>query len=310
MADTLGKGWGEWAVLEAHFPGEPAIALGVVLRDDCDQLHVKLSSRWWQSYAEADSDIWELLAADLQEKARQYRASELLAWLAQGSHAIRLSAVRKHGILDAERDLNALYDKFIKNKFDSGRTLPCPVGSSGGRKRQFVSTLLGIMRPSVHWAATAALAIVVLCFTATDGERGNQQSPSPLYPLLSAGIFGRFPGVLHESAVPHSGFFTDLEIQPPSPPLVKARAAVRRRKITKPNKFLPPRLQPLVRSRQVVKELHPPPIAVDPQSANLPLVAFEPSLAPAYVPRRNRFLRSLAFLGTPFKLLRGRRKPA
>ena len=309
MADTLGKGWGEWAILEAHLPDRLPKAIGVVLRDDCDKLHVKLSPVWWRSWAETDSDIWELLAADLQEKASQYKGSEILAWLSQGSHAIRLSPIQKLGILNAERDLNALYKKFVGDKFDSRRTLPCPAGSSAGRMRQFVSRLLTAMRPSIHWAATAALAALVLCFTATEGEKQNYQSASRPYSLLSADMFGHFPGVLDGSAVPRSEFFTDLEIQPPSPPPVRTRA-VRRRKIVKATKFRPPRLQPLVRSRQVVKELHPPPIAVQPQSANLQLVAFEPSPAPAYVPKRNRFVRSLAFLGTPFKFLRGRRKPA
>ena len=106
---------GEWALLTAHLPGLPVLAIGVLLRDiERDKLHIRLRTDWTCFALNGNAQIFEQIAEDLTGKAWEEGAMRVLDWLDDTlSHAIRISARRSLEVIDFATALDELYRKHV-----------------------------------------------------------------------------------------------------------------------------------------------------------------------------------------------------
>jgi SOS-response transcriptional repressor LexA len=107
---------GHVSVLTLSVPGGPLVTAGVLLEDPSeDRLHIRLRSDW-ERIAPDEADVLVELERDLEEKAAQVGAAELLRYLEDTlSNLLRVSARREVAVDDFERALSRLYREHVRS---------------------------------------------------------------------------------------------------------------------------------------------------------------------------------------------------
>src|SRR4051812_30521657 len=85
---------GEWALLEAHWPGHASEPIGILLRERSqDRLYVKVRPEWWSRRPDSEeAELWRELAENLEQQAQEIGAAQVLEWLeSTASHTIQIS---------------------------------------------------------------------------------------------------------------------------------------------------------------------------------------------------------------------------
>ncbi len=107
---------GHVSVLTLSVPGGPLVSAGVLLEDPSeDRLHIRLRSDWEQ-IAPDEADVLVELERDLEEKAAQMGAAELLRYLEDTlSNLLRVSERREVAVDDFARALSRLYREHVRS---------------------------------------------------------------------------------------------------------------------------------------------------------------------------------------------------
>jgi len=157
MVNTQVPGNGEWALLEVHVPGRKPEPAGILLRDVKDRLHVRLRSEWSNILPDEDAkQIWQELADDLEQKAREMGSAEILDWLeTTASHTLQISPRRVVRVLDVASTLDSLFRQNVCAS--GGPGLKSPVLT---RQRKSYSSLHSRLRVAAI-AATLVLGILL-----------------------------------------------------------------------------------------------------------------------------------------------------
>ena len=313
---------GEWALLEAHVPGRTPEPIGILLCDfsrDC--LRVRMRQQWWDVLPDDDSsEIWQEFAQDLEQRAREVGAVELLDWLeTTASHTLRLGERHLIRIVAVETTLDALFRQYVsaaeggsqatlttqepmhltirtdRELTSRGDTLEQKSGSSL-RTRFTVAALAACVTAEVLLSHGPSGWVRKRESKAERQVRGTRADTSILLPI-SSGL-----------AYPPRLSTFDLLANPPSKQRrIQSRAAVARR-----HRQFKPHYVALNRRRFRVPEFAPPflHIAVA-GNASAPTVVPASLITPLPQPpqfkrRHNRFLHVLAVIATPFRMLASR----
>jgi phage repressor protein C with HTH and peptisase S24 domain len=111
-----------YSLIEAELRGELQ-TIGVLLHDPAsDGLHLRLR-RDWDRIAGGENDVLELLAEDLESKAREMGAEALLQSLEDTlSNTLRVTERRPVMVEDFDRALNRLYRRHVPATIEAFRT--------------------------------------------------------------------------------------------------------------------------------------------------------------------------------------------
>ena len=105
-----------WALITAHLPGQPSVAIGVVLYDEGKQrLHARFRESWWRDISDcSDEAMWQAIGDDLVDRSQQ-EAAEFWEWLrSTPSHVIRCSMYEaESGSNDFNQQLDELYREHV-----------------------------------------------------------------------------------------------------------------------------------------------------------------------------------------------------
>src|SRR5689334_25111388 len=106
---------GRYSILEAELPDSGLTPIGILLQDpDSDRLYLRLRRDWYNVAPE--DEILPLLQDDLEVKAREMGAEQLLEWLeTNASNDIRVTDRKTALVDDFERTLNRLYTRHIRS---------------------------------------------------------------------------------------------------------------------------------------------------------------------------------------------------
>jgi hypothetical protein len=298
---------GEWAVLEGHLPGLPPQKIGILLRDvSRDNLHVRVRPDWWHGLiAEEESEIWSELSEDLTQRAQEIGAADVLDWLENtASHAIQISPRQEVRLTQAEVTLDSLYWQQLgaldatSQVSDPKReqTLVCLPKSetrscSRKRKRYF----------QFHsgWAQAAVAATFLLAVTLA-GIRSRRTYPfvpgqdSKGYKEIALPSFAGlgYPPVLFNL---ESGWEF-------SRPMGHHRQ--KRRRMSSQRRFHI-RIQTIFAEPRMIASSYsaPPSLEFEPEVTEPLFVPVSIPEAPEFRNRHNRFIRVLAVIATPFRLM-------
>jgi SOS-response transcriptional repressor LexA len=115
---------GRYAVLQGELEDRGLTALGILLEDpETNQLHVRLR-RDWDSIA-ADDPVLPYLEDDLTQKAQEWGAEKLFAWLEENLSAnLRTTDRQSVAVDDFDRTLNRLYAKTIQSTRGAATHIP------------------------------------------------------------------------------------------------------------------------------------------------------------------------------------------
>ena len=108
---VLGMSEGRLAVLEAALGAAAPVPVGVLLVDPAaDRMYVRLRRDWMRIADAGDAEVLEALAGDLEAKAREMGAAQLLASLTDTlSHTLRISDPERVLVGDFGRAAERLY---------------------------------------------------------------------------------------------------------------------------------------------------------------------------------------------------------
>lgn len=108
-------GVSEWALLQLQLPSRPLRRIGVLLIDDQDELHIKVTDRWWQDLEREGGEIWATLVDDFADQARRMGAKQFLELLtAVSSHAVQVTDCERIATTDIKTQLEELYKKHVQ----------------------------------------------------------------------------------------------------------------------------------------------------------------------------------------------------
>jgi hypothetical protein len=201
---------GEWAILEAHWPGQPPQRIGLLLHDQTgNKLRAKVRRDW--STAEGESEAWADLAADIERMASEVGAQQTVEWLEDtASHTIRLGARKAVTFSDIEAALETLYIHHViegsatESKQAKGagisrtRTWPRALGLSGSVGALAANIALFAVRSLSHHPSQSP------AMTAQMAQKGCPYD-SPLPPLLSDAFPNRLADVTLRGNLSASG---------------------------------------------------------------------------------------------------------
>ena len=181
---------GEWAILEAHWPGQQPKRIGLLLHDQTgNTLRVRIRSDW--SIADSEGELWQDLDTYLERMASELGARQMLEWLENiASHTIRLGARHAVTFSHVEAALEMLYIQHLIE--DSAIQSERPKNGTVSHSRTWPRAL----GPTVSFLALAAsIAFVAIrsvslhpsqspIMTAKMAQKASAYD-SPLPPLLS-----------------------------------------------------------------------------------------------------------------------------
>ena len=95
---TLTTQFGQYSVVQIAVPGASPVNAGVLLLDPAtNHLHIRFRRDWDEIADEEDAEVLEALAGDIENKAQNMGASQLLDWMEeQLSNVIQISNRRQH----------------------------------------------------------------------------------------------------------------------------------------------------------------------------------------------------------------------
>jgi len=300
--DKTGK-VGEWAVLEGHLPGLPPQKIGILLREvSQDDLHVRVRPDWWRGLLdEEESEIWSEFSEHLTQRAQEIGAAQVLDWLENtASHAIQISPRQEIRLTQAEVTLDTLYREQVESldvRLHLGRperkgSLIClPTSETRARSRngnryfQFDS----------RWGQ-AAVAVLLLG-VALGGIRMYHSAPKqkskghePMAPPSLAGL-GYRPVLFNLDS--GAELYRATRHHRKKGHRISSKTGLRFRMEPR---FPQPRLLEAAYSA-------PPNVEVEPDVNDALPVPLSTPEAPRFRTRHNRFVRALAALATPFRLM-------
>ncbi len=114
----------EYLLLEAALPGIPPQPIGVLLHDpESGRLGVRLRRDWDRVAGPDEVEVFQALAASLEDRAREGPAKELLAWLEDTlSNSIRVSERKPVAMGRFESTLRLLYERSVPTDVRPFRT--------------------------------------------------------------------------------------------------------------------------------------------------------------------------------------------
>ncbi len=106
----------QYLILSVELPGAAPVKAGVLLEDHAsDRLWVRLR-RDWEEVAAEEAEVLEALEYDLESKAREMGAAQLLRYLEDTlSNVLRVSDRREVVVEDFERGLSRLYREHVQS---------------------------------------------------------------------------------------------------------------------------------------------------------------------------------------------------
>lgn len=181
---------GEWAVLEAHWPGQPPQRIGLLIHDQtANILRAKIRSDW--SRAHGDGELWRDLNADLERMSEEIGAQQVLDWLeSTASHTVRLGA--REAVTFSEIEV-LLEDLYIQHVREDSRIEPEQAKETAISLRRSWRRTLGTSGSVLALAATIAFVAVRLVShrprkspsTTAEMIQNSPALDTPLTPLLS-----------------------------------------------------------------------------------------------------------------------------
>jgi hypothetical protein len=298
---------GEWAVLEGHLPGLPPQKIGILLRDvSRDNLHVRVRRDWWHGLIdEEESEMWSELSEDLTQRAQEIGAARVLDWLENtASHAIKMSPRQEVRLTQAEVTLDSLYGQQLgaldatSQVSDPKReqTLVClprseTRGCSRKRKRYFQ------FHSGWAQAAVAATLLVGVTLAGIMSQRTYPFVPdqdSKGYKEIALPSFDGpgYPPVLFN-------LDSRWEFSRPT-----RHHRQKRRRISPRGRFHT-RIQTILAEPRMIASSYsaPPALEFEPEVSEALFVPVSLPEAPEFRNRPNRFIRVLAVIATPFRLM-------
>jgi hypothetical protein len=296
---------GEWALVLAFFPDTSPEPIGVLVRDmGADRLYVKLRHDWWTAASDENGrEIWPDLGEYFQEMARDMSSGHLLDWLeTSASHVIQVSARAEMQAANFEATLDSLYKQHVC-ALEVERKPVLPMVSSGktGFVARRASTVRALSRlspgfsfhsRSVYAALAASAVIMTLPWGVERFVPTAQMSQQTIYePSLLPVVF--------ESSIRPVSFDLDSAVQ-------RVRPVYRYTK--KPRKplfhthkvFRPEGLLPQHRVLHIAR-IGLPALQIVNDVTPATSLRFGLPEAPQFRPRRNRFVRIISVLFSPFK---------
>ncbi len=300
---------GEWALLEAHVPGVTQ-TIGVLLCETSrNTLHLQLRPDWWSGcFNEIDAEIFQELGEDLKQKAKELGATECLDWLQDtASHAVRIGLRRPIRLLDVQAGLEALYREHISapqsHSSDSIITLPRMIDRRSGicqhghRMGSRAPRSSGWARTKLVNAAIAASFVLVTVISSNRPQRVHQEFPRTDQATSDSHGVPLFPTADYRNVSfatgPELKRFCDVGCR-----LIKQhkRPAFYRKKF----RGLASAVRPLLVQ---AAQIEPPPIILTTEPYPGILASLPEPQQPRYQRHRNRFLRVLAVVAVPFRML-------
>ena len=121
---TLTTQLGQYSVVQIAVPGTSPVNAGVLLLDPAtNRLHIRFRRDWDEIAGEEDAEVLEALAGDIENKAQEMGASQLLDWMEEHlSNVIQISD-REPVLVDSfESSAARLYRQHVSPKVLSFRT--------------------------------------------------------------------------------------------------------------------------------------------------------------------------------------------
>jgi hypothetical protein len=300
----------KWACLEAHLPDQSPMGVGVLLVEpSSDRLYIRIKPDWWNDLVDGEEgQIWEGLSEDLKLKAEQMGATEFLKWLEDCcSHSIRIGAIQNVDMRQPETCANALYREHIHA---SAITLVVRnVSAPGlltvlfrGQRQSVLTRSVHILSKNYRWAAQAALAASMLVVGWIAGYHASRQiqaernntsvSKAIELPLVSDFHYQHVQLNLRSYSRPSRRKPHRRKTHGSTEPV---RPFVLVHRVVKHQEIQVAKIQPLLL-----------PANYTPSSESVPPhLLSEPEL-PEYRPRHNRFVRILAAVTIPVRVIASR----
>jgi hypothetical protein len=183
---------GEWAVLEAHWPGNQPQRIGLLLHDQTGNiLRAKIRDDW--SIADRDGELWRDLNADVERMASELGAQQTVEWLGNASHTIRLGSRKAVTFSDVDAALETLYIQHViegsaiepeqakDTAISQNRTWQRALGTSGSFLALAANiALVAVRSVSHHPSQPPPMAVEMV-------QKGSAYD-NPLPPLLSEAL--------------------------------------------------------------------------------------------------------------------------
>lgn len=291
----------EWAILEVHCPGKRAEAIGVFVRDmKRNEIYMKSKPGWWALLPESVTpELWCQLFLDLAEKSRYLGADRMLEWLeTSASHMFRLTDRQRLDVQDIADSVDALYSRYIEMKGLERPIVKPPTQNWTQSELLFRAGQAG--RSSIgNWYRLAAAAGMLLAFpflrTGWKNEdsylRVRSMSASNIVLPIQAGLQYR-PTLVMTDFTRHRS------------PIRHTHSTRGKARTSRPKPFRPPAHEVVwARARRVPVPVEPP--QMDIRAADIPTLLIPASVpkAPRFRRSRNRFVRVLAAVVVPLRLL-------
>jgi len=121
---TLTTQLGQYAVVQLALPGASPVNAGVLLLDpSTNNLHIRFRRDWDEIAEGEDAEVMEALAGDIESKAREMGASQLLDWMEEHlSNVVRISDREEVMVDSFESSAARLYRQHVSPKVLSFRT--------------------------------------------------------------------------------------------------------------------------------------------------------------------------------------------
>ena len=121
---TLTTQLGQYAVVHVALPGASPVNAGVLLLDpSTNNLHIRFRRDWDEIAEGEDAEVMEALAGDIESKAREMGASQLLDWMEEHlSNVVRISDREEVMVDSFESSAARLYRQHVSPKVLSFRT--------------------------------------------------------------------------------------------------------------------------------------------------------------------------------------------
>jgi hypothetical protein len=300
----------KWVCVEAHLPGQFPTKIGIILLEaDSDTLHVRIKPFWWEDLVGVDEeDIWQLLSEDLTAKAEKMGAAMFFDWFEDCcSHSLRMGDPQANVISEPETFVNRLYREYV-DKSETAALVVNKPGATNLLSRGFTSLRQSLPTRAMYtplrdrgWRAQAALAASLLAGAWVAGYHSSYTGEiQQRIPSLSATMELPLPSAFRYQHV-QLNLSSDWGAWPHRLRRRKRRPAVVVRQFV-----IAPRLAKY-QEVQIAIEQPPllPAINTTMPEAVPPHLLSEPEL-PASYSRRNRFVRVLAAVTIPFRLVASR----
>lgn len=125
MPAVVSTSEGRYSVLEADPPTLGTVTAGILLEDPATNAVYLRMRRDWESIADDEADVYELLEDDLSAKASEMGAERFFAWLeANLSNSLRVTDRQPVLVRNFDQTLNRLYSQHVQSTFSARTHVP------------------------------------------------------------------------------------------------------------------------------------------------------------------------------------------